>query len=99
VFFNGVSIGFLTQQDFYSTAFNLNPGPGALPGFTLLTSSSFIVNALAGANTISVHVDPGNWVNEVETASLEAVPEPATLWRSGMGIAAAWRRARRRSQR
>jgi len=95
VFFNGVSIGFLTQQDFYATVFNLQPGPGALAGITALTTSGFAVNALPGLNTISVQVDSHNWVNEIETASLTSVPEPATLWLSGLGIAAALKLRRR----
>lgn len=89
VFFNGVSIGFLTKQDFYSTEFNLHPGAGALAGITALTNSVFDVTSLVhlGVNTVEVHVDAGNWVNEIETSSLETVPEPASLLLLGSGLA------------
>jgi hypothetical protein len=82
VFINGTSLGFLTKQDFASPLFNLQPGPGALAGITALTSSFFDVTPylVLGVNTIEVHVDPGNWVNEIETSRLEitGVPEPGS---------------------
>jgi hypothetical protein len=79
VFFNGVSIGFLTNQGFQVPFFNLNPGPGALPNITALTVSVFNVIALAGINTVSVQLDTENWVNEIEVSELAAVPEPGTI--------------------
>lgn len=79
VFFNGASIGFLTNQGFQVGVFNLNPGPGALPNITALTVSVFNVIALAGLNTVSIQVDTENWVNEIEISELTAVPEPGTI--------------------
>ena len=83
VFINGTSLGFLTQQDFYSPLFNLHPGAGALAGITLLTSSTFDISSflVLGNNTISVAVDPANWINEIETSHIEIapVPEPGSL--------------------
>lgn len=80
VFFNGTFIGDLTQQDFYSPLFNLQPGPGALAGVTLETLSVFDVTALfhSGVNTVEVKVDPSNWVDEIEVSTLAAAPEPTT---------------------
>lgn len=97
VFFNDTFIGSLTQQGFYSPFFNLQPGPGALPGFTALSTSIFDVTSLVilGLNTVRVDVDPSNWVNEIETSTLE-VPLPAALpmLATALGVlgAAAWRR-------
>jgi hypothetical protein len=78
VFFNNVSIGFLTKQGFQSALFNLQPGPGALPGITANTVSVFNVVALAGVNTVRVELDTENWVNEIEVSTSTVVPEPAT---------------------
>lgn len=81
VFVNGTSVGFLTQQPFYSPLFNLNPGPGALPDITAETISVFDITGLlvAGVNNFSVVVDPLNWVNEIEIAVVTFAPEPGTL--------------------
>jgi hypothetical protein len=48
---------------------------------TDLSVSTFDVTGLVhnGANTIEVKVDPANWVNEIDTASLTGVPEPSSL--------------------
>jgi len=88
VFVNGNFVGDLTQQDFYSPAFNLQPGPGALPGITAETWSFFDVAPFVnhGLNTITVVVDPGNWVNEIEVADL-SVPEPGSFLLFGTGLA------------
>jgi len=88
VFFNGILIGLLTQQGFYSPLFNLQPGPGALPGVTGETLSFFDVSGLvvAGANTVTVLVDPGNWVNEVEVGTLTNTPEPGSIMLFGTGL-------------
>lgn len=91
VFFNGASIGFLTNQGFQVGTFNLNPGPGAMAnGSTALTISVFNVVALAGINTVSVQLDTENWVNEIETSTLSSVPEPSTvgMLAAGMGMLA-----------
>jgi hypothetical protein len=99
VFFNSVSIGFLTQQGFYANSFRLNPGPGALTDITALSASVFNVIALAGANTVSVHVDPNNWVDEIETASLASgVPEPTSISLIGFGLVACELLRRRRAR-
>ncbi len=81
VYFNNTYIGDLTNQGFYSSVFNLNPGAGALAGITALTNSVFDVTAfvLLGVNTVRVDVDPNNWVNEIETATLSSVPLPGAL--------------------
>jgi hypothetical protein len=84
VYFNGTLLGDLTQQNFYSQLFNLNPGPGGLTlptgqVVTALTTSFFNVNAIVGINTVQVNVDSSNWVNEIETSNLSNVPEPGTL--------------------
>ena len=90
VFVNGTSVGFLTQQGFYSPLFNIQPGPGALPGITAETLSVFDITGLlvVGLNNFAVVVDPANWVNEIEVAEVAAVvPEPATLALLGLGLA------------
>ena len=96
VFFNGVFIGDLTQQGFYSPLFNLCiataiTGPCALNDangapITGLTTSIFSVNALVGANTVEVVVDPGNWVNQVDVSTLTSVPEPGSMLLLGTGL-------------
>ena len=88
VYVNGTFVGFLTQQGFYSPLFNLQPGPGALAGITAETLSSFDVGALlvGGVNTFEVRVDPNNWVDEIEVATLAQVPEPGTLALLGLGL-------------
>jgi hypothetical protein len=102
VFFNGTLIGDLTQQSFYSPLFNLQPGPGALPGITAETLSVFDVSGLfvSGLNTVEVKVDPGNWVDEVEVSTLTAAPEPSTwamVLAGFIGLGLIGRRARRSS--
>jgi hypothetical protein len=99
VFVNGTSVGFLTQQSFTSSLFNLQPGAGALAGITDLTTTVFDVTSLlvVGVNQFQIKVDPGNWVNEIEMVSLTtaaAVPEPASwalvgLALAGLGLSAA----------
>ena len=84
VFVNGASVGFLVDQGFYSPLFNLNPGPGALPRITGLTDSFFDVFVTLGPNQIEVHVDPGNWINEIETSAL--APAPGTLALFGLAL-------------
>jgi hypothetical protein len=98
VFVNGNSVGFLTQANFYSPLFNLQPGPGALAGITLETTSLFDITAYAvsGLNTISVNVDAGNWINEVEVSEISEVPEPASMMLLGSGLAAVAGRVRRK---
>jgi len=93
VLFNGVFIGDLTQQGFYSPLFNLcvataMTGPCALNGITGLTTSVFTVNALPGINTLEVDVDAGNWVNEVDVSTLTTVPEPGSFTLLGLGLSA-----------
>jgi len=91
VFVNGTSVGFLTQQSFTSSLFNLQPGAGALAGITDLTTTVFDVTSLlvVGVNQFQIKVDPGNWVNEIEMVSLTtaAVPEPASLALVGLALA------------
>ncbi|MDZ4800735.1 MAG: PEP-CTERM sorting domain-containing protein [Bryobacteraceae bacterium] len=85
VFFNGVSVGFLTQQGFSVPNFNLNPGAGALPGITALTEFVFNVMALPGINMVAVNLDPSSYVNEIETSTLNGIPEPGTFAMLGGG--------------
>jgi hypothetical protein len=92
VLFNGVFVGDLTQQGFYSPASNLCiataiTGPCALSGTTALTTSTFSVNALAGANTVTVDVDPSNWVDQIDVGTLTSTaPEPSSISLLGLGI-------------
>lgn len=99
VYVNGTFVGFLTQQGFYSPLFNLQPGPGALAGVTAETLSSFDVGALllSGVNTFEVRVDPNNWVNEIEVATLAQTPEPGTLALLGLGLVGLGIRSRRKN--
>jgi hypothetical protein len=62
---------------------------GVTAPITDLSVSTFNVTGLVGngANTIQVLVDPTNWVNEIDTASLTGVPEPGTLSMLGAGLA------------
>jgi hypothetical protein len=101
VFFNGHLLGQLTQQNFYSSSYMLNPGAGALSGTTALTTSSFDVSSylLLGVNSVFVKVERG-WVNEIETSKLDVqtpVPEPSTFLLFGVGIGslALWIRRKR----
>jgi len=91
VVFNGTFIGDLTQQGFYSPLFNLciataMTGPCDLPGITGLTTSVFSVVALPGINTIEVDVDPSNWVDEIDVATLTSTPEPVSMLLLGTGL-------------
>ena len=101
VFFNGTLIGNLTQQNFFSPLFNLQPGPGALAGVTGETLSNFDVTALVhlGSNTVQVVMDPNNWVNEVEVSTLTQTPLPGALplFVTGLGALGllGWRRKRK----
>ncbi|MCU7796319.1 MAG: PEP-CTERM sorting domain-containing protein [Candidatus Thiodiazotropha sp. (ex Myrtea spinifera)] len=93
VFFNGVLLGELDQQPFYYSGFGINPGPGALGApRTELTTSIFYLNPawlLTGWNSISVIIDPANWIMEVETSTLtvNSVPEPSPLLLMIAGLA------------
>ena len=87
VYLNGSFLGYLTQQNFYSPDFNLQPGPGALAGITAEVNSFFDVFVDAGINTVRIDVDPANWVNEIETSTLSSrVPEPTTLLLLAIGV-------------
>ena len=88
---NGTLLGELVQQSFHSTLFNLQPGPGALADITAETTTTFDVSGLlvAGINVVTVDVDPGNWVNEVEVVTLTAdIPEPLSVTLLAAGLAA-----------
>jgi hypothetical protein len=94
VFVNGTLVGYLAQQSFYTPGFNLQPGPGAIAGYTAQSLSLFDVTKLlvAGSNTFEIRVDPSNWVNEIETVSLQsvglAVREPASLALAALALSA-----------
>jgi hypothetical protein len=84
VYVNGVAVGELAQQAFYSADYNLRPGPGIISGKTAETLSIFDVTSLLvdGLNTFEVRIDTSNWVDEIEVASLrtlQQVPEPASI--------------------
>jgi hypothetical protein len=101
VFFNGTLVGELTRQIFFAAVFNLQPGPGALPGISANTLSLFDVSALllAGVNHVEVHVDAPFWVNEIEVSRLtvETLPEPSSVVLLGGGLAIGLVRRRTRS--
>jgi hypothetical protein len=66
-------------------------GPTALPCNTLVTDltwSTFNVTGLVnnGPNTIMVAVDPGNWVDEIDTSNLTSAPEPSTMLLLGVSL-------------
>ncbi len=66
-----------------------DPGTPAGTIVTDLSLSTFFVPAgilLNGANTIVVNVDPTNWVNEIDTSGLTAVPEPSSLLLLATGV-------------
>lgn len=104
VFINGVSLGFLTQQPFFYSLFDISPGPGALGApQTELSTSVFAIplaSLLVGINLIEVVVDPSNWIVEVETSRLTVrgtavVPEPVTAALLGLGLLGVVRRRAR----
>jgi hypothetical protein len=69
-------------------------GPAPQPcsaQITDLTLSTFNVTGLVhpGLNTIEVAVDPSSWVDEIDTSSLNSVPEPSSLLLLGTGLLAA----------
>jgi PEP-CTERM motif len=55
---------------------------------TDLTLSTFNVTGLVnpGVNTIKVVLDPTSWVDEIDTSSLNSVPEPSSLLLLGAGL-------------
>jgi hypothetical protein len=96
VYFNGVYLGNLRQQPFYSPLFDLQAGPGVKGGnFTALTISQFMIDPALlqlGMNLVEVVVDPSNYIMELETSKLQvfsSVPEPSTWMMSAAGVALA----------
>jgi len=65
---------------------------------TDLSVSTFDVTAFvhAGANTISVHVDPTSWVDEMDISNLAAAPEPSSLLLVATGLLGAFGFIRKR---
>ncbi len=97
VYFEGHFLGYLQNQGFYYSGWDMQPGPGAL-GYpqTELTTTVFSLDPswIEGLTSASVEVD-NYWIMEVETSTLTIIPEPTTLSLLALGGLAVMRRRRR----